>query len=75
MGIAPSWPGASRTRARFWQTIWLPAAGRRSLPVVVLARLGIRQPPALLGIWIATFTGTVTVIEYWRGTRATQPGA
>jgi cytochrome c-type biogenesis protein CcmF len=70
MGIGPIMAWRKQDPRRFWRTVWMPAAVAL-LPVIVMFVMGVRQPPALLGVWIATFTGTVTVVEYWRGTRAT----
>jgi len=71
MGIAPVMAWRKQDPARFARLIWLPVL-IGFLATGALAVAGIRQPPALLGIWIALFTGTITLLEYWRATRATQ---
>lgn len=71
MGIAPLMAWRKQSPARFWRAIRLPAAAAL-LPVALLAINGIRQLPALLGVWIIVFSALTTLLEYWHGARATQ---
>ena len=71
MGIAPLMAWRKQAPARFWKAVRRPAAAAL-LPVALLAISGIRQPPALLGVWIVVFTALTTLLEYWHGARATQ---
>ncbi len=71
MGIAPLMAWRKQAPDRFWQAIRLPAA-LALVPVALLTISGIRQPPALLGVWIVVFTALTTLLEYWHGARATQ---
>jgi cytochrome c-type biogenesis protein CcmF len=71
MGIGPVMAWRKQDPARFARLIWLPAL-ISLVATGALAAAGIRQPPALVGIWIAGFTSAVTFLEYWHATRATQ---
>ncbi|GAB4151048.1 MAG: heme lyase CcmF/NrfE family subunit [Candidatus Promineifilaceae bacterium] len=69
MGVAPltMWYRTSLKRLEI-MTRW-PALASLVF-VAVLFALGIRSWVALLGYWIVTFAGIITVLEFWRGTRA-----
>ena len=69
MGVAPltMWYRSSLKRLSI-QLRW-PALAT-TLIVVVLAVLGIRNWVALLGYWIVTFSAILTILEFWKGTRA-----
>jgi cytochrome c-type biogenesis protein CcmF len=69
MGVAPltMWYRTSIQRLRK-AVIWPAAAAL--LFVIVLAVTGITYWAALLGIWITTFSLLLTLMEFWKGTRA-----
>jgi len=71
MGVAPLLAWRKQMVAKLGKAIWIPAALALGLTVLVAA-LGVRQPPALVGAWIISFSGLSTLLEYWRATRATQ---
>lgn len=69
MGVAPltMWYRTSLKRLEI-MTRW-PALASLVF-IAVLFALGIRSWVALLGYWIVTFAGIITLLEFWRGTRA-----
>ncbi len=69
MGVAPlsAW-GASSART-IGRAVWKPFI----VSIVILVALfiaGIRQWPALLGFWLASFVSCITLYEFWRGSLA-----
>ncbi len=69
MGVAPltMWYRTSLKRLEI-MTRW-PALASLVF-IAVLYVLGIHSWVALLGYWIVTFAGIITLLEFWRGTRA-----
>ncbi|MDX1416383.1 MAG: heme lyase CcmF/NrfE family subunit, partial [Candidatus Promineifilaceae bacterium] len=69
MGVAPltMWYRSSLKRIEMG-VIW-PALGA-AIFVVVLFAFGMRSWGALLGFWIVGFSTILTVLEFWKGTRA-----
>lgn len=69
MGVAPlSVFGISSWRALRRQ-LWLPVAISLAVPAVLLIT-GMRSSAALLGYWLASLVGVVTLYEFWRGASA-----
>jgi len=69
MGVAPlSVYGISSWRALRRQ-LWLPVAISLAVPAVLLIT-GMRSSAALLGYWLASLVGVVTLYEFWRGASA-----
>lgn len=69
MGIAPLSAWRASTARTLGRAMWKPFA----VSLVVLAGLlvgGMRQPLAVLALWICAFVFLVTVYEFWRGARA-----
>lgn len=69
MGIAPLAAWRISTVHTLGRAIWKPFA----LSVVFLIGLlvtGMRQPGALLALWLCAFIFSVTLFEFWRGARA-----
>ncbi|HEX9029841.1 MAG TPA: cytochrome c-type biogenesis CcmF C-terminal domain-containing protein [Anaerolineales bacterium] len=69
MGVAPVSAWGHSTSKTLGRALWKPLVF--SLVVVVVIFLGgTHQPVALLGFWLATFTASVTLYEFWRGSLA-----
>ncbi|GAB4580248.1 MAG: heme lyase CcmF/NrfE family subunit [Anaerolineales bacterium] len=69
MGIAPLAAWRHSTAQTLGRVIWKPTVA--SLVVLIaLPIMGIRNVGALLGIWIATLVGFVTLYEFWRAAYA-----
>lgn len=69
MGIAPLSAWRASTARTLGRAIWKPLA----ISLLVLAGLlvnGMRQPGALLALWLCAFVFFVTVFEFWRGAGA-----
>jgi len=65
MGIAPLAAWRHSTAQTLGRAMWKP--GIASLVAVgVVLLLGIRQPAALLGFWLASYVTAVTLYEFWR---------
>ena len=69
MGVAPLTMWYKTSVKRLEMSLLWPAVAT-SLFVGVLFALGIRNWGALLGLWIVTFSAILTLIEFWKGTRA-----
>jgi cytochrome c-type biogenesis protein CcmF len=69
MGVAPltMWFRTSIERLGK-MTLWPAVASL--LVIIVLFFLNVRSWAALLGLWIVTFAGLLTLLEFWRGTYA-----
>lgn len=69
MGVAPltMW---YRTSSRRLQMSLLWPAVATTVITAVLFVLGVRIWPALLGFWIVIFSTILTLLEFWKGTRA-----
>ncbi len=71
MGIAPLSAWRASTARTLGRAIWKPFIAS----LVVLAALlvaGMRQPGALLALWLCALVFLVTLYEFWRGARARQ---
>jgi cytochrome c-type biogenesis protein CcmF len=66
MGIAPLSAWGRSTWKTIGRAAWKPAALSLVLPVVLLVT-GMRNPFALLGLWLSALVGLVTLHEFWRG--------
>ncbi|MBK8985656.1 MAG: hypothetical protein IPM39_06180 [Chloroflexi bacterium] len=69
MGVAPLTMWYRTNVQRLQKAILWPAAAALVF-VVVLFFLGVQYWAALLGLWIVTFSALLTLIEFWKGTRA-----
>lgn len=69
MGVAPLTMWYRTSIQRLQKAILWPALAALVL-VIVLFFLGIQYWAALLGVWIVTFSALLTLIEFWKGTRA-----
>ena len=69
MGVAPltMWYRTSLKRLKMMAR-WPALAAL--IFIAILYALGIQNWVALLGYWIVTFAGIVTLLEFWRGVRA-----
>lgn len=66
MGIAPLAAWRASTAGTLGRAMWKPLA----ISVLVLATLlltGMRQPGALIALWLCAFVFAVTLFEFWRG--------
>lgn len=69
MGVAPLSAWGHSTPRTLGRAIWKPFLA--SLMILALVFLsGIRQPGALLGLWLSGLVVMVTLYEFWRGTLA-----
>jgi cytochrome c-type biogenesis protein CcmF len=69
MGVAPLTMWYRTSAKRLEMSILWPAVAALVL-VGVLFVLGIRHWAALLGLWIVIFSAILTLLEFWKGTRA-----
>ncbi len=69
MGVAPLTMWTRTSAKRLEIALRWPALGAL-LFVIVLFAFGIRQWGSLLGLWAVTFAAILTVLEFWKGTRA-----
>jgi cytochrome c-type biogenesis protein CcmF len=69
MGVAPLTMWYRTNIQRLQKAIIWPALAALVF-VVVLFFLGVQYWAALLGMWIVTFSALLTLIEFWKGTRA-----
>jgi cytochrome c-type biogenesis protein CcmF len=65
MGIAPLAAWRHSTAKTLGRVIWKPTVVSVIVPVVMFA-MGVRSGGALLGVWLATLVGFVTLYEFWR---------
>ncbi|MBK8903742.1 MAG: heme lyase CcmF/NrfE family subunit [Anaerolineaceae bacterium] len=69
MGVAPLTMWYRSSAERIGMSLRWPALA--ALVVIgVLVALGIRQWGALLGVWTVSFSLILTLLEFWKGTRA-----
>jgi cytochrome c-type biogenesis protein CcmF len=69
MGVAPLSAWRASTARSLGRSIWKPTL----VSLVVLAALlvgGMRNPGALLALWLCALVAAVTLYEFWRGARA-----
>ena len=71
MGVAPLSAWRASTARTLGRAIWKPLLGS-VLVVAILLLNGIRQPGALLGLWLCAYVVLVTLYEFWRGAQARQ---
>ncbi len=69
MGIAPLAAWRHSTAKTLGRVIWKPTLVSLVVPVVLVVA-GIRNAGALLGVWLATVVGFVTLYEFWRAAYA-----
>lgn len=69
MGIAPLAAWRHSTAKTLGRVIWKPTLVSLVVPVVLVVA-GIRNMGALLGVWLATVVGFVTLYEFWRAAYA-----
>ncbi|MFN2173953.1 MAG: cytochrome c-type biogenesis CcmF C-terminal domain-containing protein, partial [Candidatus Promineifilaceae bacterium] len=69
MGVAPLTMWYRSSLKRIEMSIRWPALVA-TIFVAVLFAFGVRSWGALLGFWIVGFSGILTVLEFWKGTRA-----
>ncbi len=69
MGIAPLAAWRHSTAKTLGRVIWKPTLVSLVVPVVLVVA-GIRNVGALLGVWLATVVGFVTLYEFWRAAYA-----
>ena len=71
MGIGPLAAWRASTARTLGRAIWKPFLLSIAVLAVILLN-GIRQPGALLALWLCAFVFLVTLYEFWRGARARQ---
>lgn len=69
MGVAPLTMWYKTSAKRLEMSLLWPAVAAL-VAVGVLFALGIRYWAALLGLWIVIFSVILTLLEFWKGTRA-----
>lgn len=69
MGVAPLTMWYRTSIKRLEISLRLPAL-LSTVTIIILFFLNVRHWVALLGFWLVTFAGIVTLIEFWRGTQA-----
>lgn len=66
MGIAPLAAWRHATVKTIGRAVWKPALFSL-LGLIWPLLVGVRQPAALLGFWLAALVSSVTLFEFWRG--------
>lgn len=69
MGVAPLSAWRASTARTLGRLMWKPL-GFSLMILLILWFTGMRNPGALLGLWLCTFVFLVTAYEFWRGARA-----
>src|SRR3990170_1736439 len=70
MGVAPL-SAYGRTSAQLLgRAIWKPFAASLLVPIGLVTLGQVKSLPAILGLWLASLVGLVTLYEFWRGTLA-----
>ncbi len=69
MGVAPLTMWYRTSLRRLEIAVMWPALAT-TIIVAGMFILGLRSWPALLGVWIVTFSMILTLLEFWKGTRA-----
>lgn len=69
MGVAPLSAWRASTARTLGRAMWKPLIASLVVLFVLLVN-GLRNPGALLGLWLCVFVFLVTVYEFWRGARA-----
>jgi cytochrome c-type biogenesis protein CcmF len=69
MGIAPLSAWKYSTARTLGKAAWKPFLVSLAVPVIVIIT-GMRQPFAILGLWLCAFAASVTLYEFWRGAMA-----
>jgi cytochrome c-type biogenesis protein CcmF len=70
MGIAPLSAWGTASRRALGRSIWLPALVSLLPPAYLLVTGAVTEWAALLGFWLASLVGLVTLYEFWRGALA-----
>jgi cytochrome c-type biogenesis protein CcmF len=69
MGIAPLAAWRASTARTLGRAAWKPfALSLLALPALIVG--GMRQPGAILALWLCVFVLLVTIYEFWRGAQA-----
>jgi cytochrome c-type biogenesis protein CcmF len=69
MGVAPLSAWKYSTARTLGKAAWKPFLISLAAPVIVVIT-GMRQPFAILGLWLCAFAASVTLYEFWRGAMA-----
>ena len=69
MGVAPLTMWYRSSPARIGMSLRWPAVAA-TIGVGILFAFGMRQWLGLLGIWVVIFSAILTILEFWKGTRA-----
>ncbi len=69
MGIAPLSAWGHSTWKTLGKALWIPATAS-FIVVIGLLISGVRSVGALIGLWVASIAGFVSIFEFWRGMRA-----
>jgi cytochrome c-type biogenesis protein CcmF len=69
MGVAPLSAWKYSTAKTLGKAAWKPFLVSLAVPLIAFIT-GMRQPFALLGLWLCAFAASVTLYEFWRGTMA-----
>ncbi len=69
MGVAPLSAWKYSTAKTLGKSAWKPFLVSLAVPLIVIIT-GMRQPFAILGLWLCAFAATVTLYEFWRGAMA-----
>lgn len=69
MGIAPLTMWFRTSPERIGMPLRWPALAA-TLIIIIMIALGVRQIGGLVGFWIVTFSVILTLLEFWKGTRA-----
>jgi cytochrome c-type biogenesis protein CcmF len=69
MGVAPLTMWYRTSAQRIGMAVRWPAVAT-TIFVAALFVLGVRYWAALLGFWVVSFSAILTILEFWKGTRA-----
>ncbi|MCL5429183.1 MAG: heme lyase CcmF/NrfE family subunit [Chloroflexi bacterium] len=69
MGVAPLSAWRASTARTLGRAIWKPLLISLAVVLLLLAT-GMRNPGAILGLWLSAFVFLVTLYEFWRGAKA-----
>lgn len=69
MGVAPLTMWYRTSIERLGRQIVFPVAVATAITTALFI-FGVRLWPALLGYWIVSFSAVLTIMEFWKGTRA-----
>lgn len=69
MGVAPLSAWGHSTWKTLGKALWIPAIAS-FIVLIGLLLSGVRSVGALIGLWVASIAGFVSIFEFWRGMRA-----